>query len=251
MLPFVRLGPLLVQLPGLALLVGLWVGSDLVEKEAVRLRLNPGAILNTIIYGFIAGLIGARLLYALEHLNAYLASPISLFAISGTALDGWGGLLVGLGVAFLYGRSKAMPFRPSLDALAPGLAAFMIALGLANLLSGDGYGIPLDAPWAIHLWGAFRHPTQIYETLLSIGVLIAWRLRSRLTTAAGSRFLFVAALSAAVRLFTEAYHADSAVTLGGFRIVQVAALLVVAASLYLHLRWRDPQESPQGMQMPV
>ena len=163
MLPFVRIGPLLVQLPGLVLLAGLWVGSEFVEKEALRLRLNAGAILNAVIYELIAGLIGARLLFALDHLNAYLASPISIFAISGTALDGWGGLLVGVAAAFLYGRAKALPLRPTLDALAPGVAVFMIALSLADFLSGDGYGLPLSAPWAIFLWGAYRHPTQIYE----------------------------------------------------------------------------------------
>ena len=112
MLPFVRLGPLLLQVPGLALLVGIWFASELVEKEALRLRLNVAAILNLVIYALIAGLIGARLLYALEHLNAYLASPISLFAISGGALDGWGGLLVGLGVAFLYGRVRSWRCAP-------------------------------------------------------------------------------------------------------------------------------------------
>ncbi|HET6846796.1 MAG TPA: prolipoprotein diacylglyceryl transferase family protein [Anaerolineales bacterium] len=237
MLPFVRLGPLLVQVSGLALLVGIWIGSDLVEKEALRLRLNAGAILNAIIYGLIAGLLGARLLFALEHLNAYLASPISIFAISGTALDGWGGLCVGLAVAFLYGRSKALPFRHSLDALAPGVAIFMIALSVANLLSGDGYGLPLKAPWAIYLWGAYRHPTQIYELLLAVGVLIAWWLTSRIEAVPGTRFLLVTGLSAAALLFTEAFHADSILTLGGFRLAQLLALGTLAVSLLLYRYW--------------
>lgn len=249
MLPFVRVGPLLVQLPGLALLAGLWIGSDLVEKEAVRLKLNAGAILNLIIYGLIAGLVGARLLFALEHLSAYLIAPISLFAISGTALDGWGGLLVGVAVAFLYGRSKSLPLRSSLDALAPGLAVFMIAISAANLLSGDGYGLPLDAPWAIYLWGAHRHPTQIYELLLAVLVLIAWYFASRTDAVPGSRFLLVIGLSAATRLFTEAFHADSDVTLGGFRLAQLIALLVIAAVLYLNRRWQKREEPPVGSRL--
>ena len=137
--------------------------------------------------------------------------------------------------------------RHTLDALAPGLAVFMIALGVANLLSGDGYGLPLEAPWAIHLWGAYRHPTQIYELLLAFGVLIAWRLTAQGAAFAGSRFLLVAGLSAAARLFTEAFHADSAVTLGGFRLVQVIALLVMAAALYLNGRWQDRRQPLPGV----
>jgi len=236
-LPVVRLGPFLIQLSGLALLAGIWIGSDLVEREARRLRLNVAAVLNLIIYALIGGLLGARLLYALEHIHAYLASPLSLFALSGSALDAWGGLFVGLLVAILYGRSKSLPLRPTLDALAPGLAVFMIAFGLANAFSGDGYGLPLDAPWAVNLWGANRHPTQIYETLLAIAVLLAWRFVRRASAQPGASFLLVVGLSAASRLFTEGFHADSAVTLGGLRLVQVIALVVMASTLYLGRRW--------------
>lgn len=246
MLPFLRLGPLLVQLPGLALLAGIWIGSEAVEREAARLRLNVGAVLNLIVYALIGGLLGARLLYALEHLNAYRLSPISLFALSGAALDGWGGLLIGLAVAFLYGRSKELPLRLTLDALAPGLAVFMLASGVANLLSGDGYGQPLDAPWAIFLWGAYRHPTQIYEILLALGTFLVWRLTRAAAMPPGKRFLLVLGLSAAWRLFTEAFHADSAVTLGGLRLVQVLALLLLAATLVLNRLWQNPDPQPAG-----
>ncbi|HSR20210.1 MAG TPA: hypothetical protein VLL49_04780, partial [Anaerolineales bacterium] len=52
-------------------------------------------------------------------------------------------------------------------------------------------------------------------------------------------------LSAAARLFTEAFHGDSLVTLGGFRVVQIAALLLLAASLWLSRRW-SATEPPAG-----
>ena len=248
MLPFVRVGPLLVQVPGLALLAGLWIGSDLVEKEAARLRLNVAAILNLIIYGLIAGLVGARLLFALEHLSAYLAAPLGLFALSGSAMDPWGGLLVGIAVAFLYGPGKDLPFRQTLDALSPGFAVFMIALGTADLLSGNGYGLPLDAPWAIYLWGATRHPTQIYEILLAAGVLAAWHFSRAADSAPGRRFLLVLGLSAASRLFTEAFHAESAVMPGGLRLIQVLALLLMAIALLLSRHWQRAQPQPAGAQ---
>ena len=237
MLPFVRVGPLLVQLPGLALLAGVWIGTNFVEKEAIRLRLNATAILNLIVYGLIGGLVGARLLYALEHINAYSTAPLSLFALSTNALDASGGLLVGSAAALLYGRAKALPLRETLDALAPGLAVFMIASGVANFLSGHGYGSPLQAPWAIYLWGEYRHPTQIYETLLAVGVLFAWRFMPSASAGAGSRFWQVIGLSAAARLFTEAFHADSVITPGGLRLAQVVALLLLAAALYMGRRW--------------
>jgi prolipoprotein diacylglyceryltransferase len=240
MLPFVRIGPLLLQLPGLALLAGIWIGTNVVEKQAARLRLNAAAVINMIILGLIGGVLGARLLYALEHTNAYVTAPLSLFALSPTALDAWGGLLVGAVVAYLYGRAKDLPLRGTLDALAPGLAVFMIAIALANLLSGDGYGSPLQAPWAIQLWGEYRHPTQIYELLLTVGVFLIWQFTSTGTKEPGRSFWRVLALLAAARIFTEAFHGDSVLLPGGFRVAQVVALVVLGAAMYLDRRWGTP-----------
>lgn len=243
MLPFVRIGPLLLQLPGLALLAGIWTGTSVVEKQALRLRLNVAAVLNMIMVGLVAGLLGARLLYALEHINAYVASPLSLFALSATAMDAWGGLLVGGAIAYLYGRAQDLPLRLTLDALAPGLAVFMIAVGLANLLSGDGYGSPLQAPWAIQLWGEYRHPTQIYEMLLAVGIVFIWRFTSMGTGVPGRSFWRVVGGLAAARIFTEAFHGDSAVLPGGFRAAQVAGLVILGAALYMDHRWASSESA--------
>jgi len=246
MLPFLRVGPLLIQLPGLALLAGIWIGMNFVEKEALRLRLRGSAVLNMIMYGLIGGLVGARLLYALEHLSAYVAAPLSLLAPSTTALDASGGMLVGAAAAFLYGRAKRLPLRATLDALAPGLAAFMIALGVANILSGNGYGSPLQAPWAISLWGEYRQPTQIYETLLAMGVLLVWSFMPAGSLSPGNRLWLVVGCSAAARVFTEAFHGDSVITPGGFRLAQVVALLLLATALYVARRWSAPAGEDRG-----
>jgi len=143
--------------------------------------------------------LGARLLYALEHVSAYVAAPLSLLAPSATALDPWGGLLVGAAVAGLYGRAQRLPLRATLDALAPGLAVFMIAVGAANVLGGSGYGSPLKAPWAMLQWGEYRHPTQIYETVLALVVFLGWKFMQAGSMSPGNRFWLVAGLSATAR----------------------------------------------------
>jgi prolipoprotein diacylglyceryltransferase len=117
----------------------------------------------------------------------------------------------------------------------------MIATGLANLLSGDGYGSPLQAPWAIHLWGEYRHPTQIYEILLAVGVFLIWKLTSTGADAPGRSFWRVVALLAAARIFTEAFHGDSALLPGGFRRPQVAGLVMLGVAMYLDRRWAPPE----------
>lgn len=245
MYPFIRLGPFLLQLPGLALLGGMWAGSALAEKEAARLKLNAADIYNLIFYALIAGLVGARLTYAARYLSAYLANPISLLALTPATLYPSAGLVIGLAAAALLGWRQRLPLRPTLDALAPGLGAFMVALGIAHFLSGDAFGAPTSLPWSIRLWDDNRHPSQIYETLAALAVFaLAWK--RPLGIGRGLNFLLVVALSAAARIFLEAFRGDSVLWAGGFRAAQVVGLLVLGACLWLLRRWQPPPRAEAG-----
>jgi phosphatidylglycerol---prolipoprotein diacylglyceryl transferase len=140
--PLIRVGPFLLQLPGLALLLGVWIGSSVAEKEAARLKLNVAAVYNLIFFGLVAGVVGARLAYAARYLSAYLANPLGLLALTPTTLSPNSGVAIGFIVATLYGRQHGLRLHPTLDALAPGLAAFMVTLGVAHIMSGDAFGAP-------------------------------------------------------------------------------------------------------------
>lgn len=240
MFPFLRLGPFLVQLPGLALLAGVWIGSSFAEKEAARQKINAATVYNLIFYGLIAGIVGARLAYATRYLSTYLVNPLSLLALTPATLYPNAGLVIGVAAAALYGRRKKLLLRPVLDALAPGLAAFMVALGLAHFMSGDAFGAPARVPWAVYLWDEYRHPSQIYETLAALAVFsISWK-RPFGQPGEGLNFLLAVSLSAAARVFLEAFRGDSVVWAGGFRAAQVVGLIVLAASLWLMKAWARP-----------
>lgn len=247
MLPFIRLGPFLLQLPGLALLVGVWIGSALAEKEAERLKLNPADVYNLIFYGLVGGLIGARLAYAARYLSAYIANPLSLFALTPNTLSPNAGLAIGAAIAALFGWQKRLPLRRTLDALAPGLAAFLVAFGAAHFLGGDAFGAPTKLPWAIYLWDDYRHPSQVYETLAaSAAFALVWK-RPFDKPGDGVNFLLFVSLSAGARLFLEAFRGDSIIWIGGFRAAQVIGLLALVASLWLMRVWA--QRESQSAQM--
>ena len=238
MFPFLRIGPFLIQMSGLALLAGLWVSTTLIEKEALHMRLNATAILNMIFYGLIGSLLGARLTYAVQHLNVYLASPLSMLSLNTSTLNPLGGLISRVVTGFLFGRRQKLPLHPILDALAPGFAVMMIAIGVANILSGNAFGSATHLPWAIYLWGEFRHPTQIYETGAAIIVFIVWKTIPIESQGSGMRFLQVVALSAGARIFLEAFHGDSVIWPGGFRAGQVIGVIILTVAIYLTKQWR-------------
>ena len=244
MFPYLRLGPFILPMASLALLAGLWVGLPLIEREAVRLKINASTLSNLIFYGLLAGLIGARLGYALEFPAVYLSKPLSLLSLTPTTLSSSTGLAVGLITFAIFVQRKAMPIRPTLDVIAPGLVLFMAFVGLAHILSGDAYGAPTSVPWAIRLWNDYRHPSQFYETFIALTIFLVIRERFPKPEGAGMNFLLTIALSSASRVFLEAFRGDSVFWPGGFREAQVIALAILAFSFYWTRKWMNPNFTP-------
>jgi phosphatidylglycerol:prolipoprotein diacylglycerol transferase len=86
-------------------------------------------------------------------------------------------------------------------------------------------------PWGVDLWGVTRHPSQIYELIASflIFALIGFR---KTDSPPGVAFVTFAALTAASRLLLEAFRGDSTLILGGLRLAQVIAWIVLAVALF-------------------
>lgn len=243
MYPYLRLGSFLLQLPALALLAGVWISSFLAEKEASRLKLPADRVINMILLGLVAGIVGARLAYVLRYLSVYLANPLSLFSFNANTLEVFDGLLIGLAASAFYGWRKKLPLRPTLDALAPGLAAFMLFLGVAHFLSGDAFGSPANLPWSIYLWSDYRHPSQVYEILAALGIILVAFRQPFNQPGRGINFLLVVSLSSAVRIFLEAFRGDSLIWPGGFRAAQVIGLIMLAFALYMMGQWGRSSKS--------
>jgi len=235
MLPTLQLGPLALQVPGLVLLAGLWLGLTLSERRARRIGENPGDLFNLVFIALIAGIIGARLSYAITYPSAFAANPLSLLSINPGLFDPLAGVFIGICAAAIYIYRKQLPFWSTLDALTPFFAVLAVAQGIAHFAAGSAFGTPTDLPWGINLWGATRHPTQIYEILLAAIILLAVYLidKSQLGQTSGFTFLSFIALSSAARLFSEAFRGDSTLIGNGFRSAQIISWLVLAACLAL------------------
>jgi prolipoprotein diacylglyceryltransferase len=169
----------------------------------------------------------------------YADNPLSLFSLNPSTLAAEEGFLTGLIAAIVYEGRKGLRLWPTLDILAPGLAVFSIALGLSHLASGDAFGAPSTLPWAIELWGDVRHPTQIYETIVAVVVLVLlWRVK-KWSLFPGFLFLAWFGLAAASRLFLEGFRGDSVIILGSLRSAQVVSLSVlVIVMVGMHLLGR-------------
>jgi prolipoprotein diacylglyceryl transferase len=236
MFPILQIGPLAIQLPGLLILLGVWFGIVAIEREADRLRLDRNGLSNLVFYSLIAGVLGARLGYALRYLEIYLRDPGGLFALNANTMAPIDGVLVGVLVVIVYAQRREFQLWPTLDALTPGLSVFVIGLACAHISSGDAFGSVTSLPWGIELWGAVRHPTQMVELIAALALFAAlWRWRRR-APFPGYNTLTWLALYAVTRLILEGLRGDSILIIGGIRSTQVISLGVALAAL-VSLRW--------------
>jgi phosphatidylglycerol---prolipoprotein diacylglyceryl transferase len=236
MLPILQVGPLAIPLPAVLLLLAVWLGMGQAEKLAPRFKADSSLLLNLVMIGLVVGVLGARLAYAARFPGAFTGEPLSILTPRPVMLDISGGLFAGALAALIYGQRKKMPLWSTLDAITPALAIFSIGLGFSQLASGDGYGITTQVPWGIELWGAVRHPTQIYAILAAILIaILIWPRKSKdeHPKELGVTFLIFVTLSAAASILIETFRGDSALLLGSLRTVQAVAWMILAASLWL------------------
>jgi phosphatidylglycerol:prolipoprotein diacylglycerol transferase len=238
MLPTVSIGPVTLPVAPLLTIASFWIGLSLAAHAGKRFGIEEDVAFNAGFFGAAAGLIGARLVYVVQYWSFYQDRLGEIVSLNLNTLAPFEGVLIGLLAAVIYLQRKQVPGAAFLDASAPGLAAFACGLSLASLADGTAFGEPAQLPWAIDLWDARRHPTQIYDFALSIGILyVVWRLlRSGPPT--GRTFGAFVALMAASRLLTEGFRGDSALIEGGWRAMQLVWLAVLLAAL-IGLAWID------------
>jgi prolipoprotein diacylglyceryltransferase len=213
------------------LLAALWLGLTLSEKRVARHGISKDALNNIVYYSILGYLIGGRVLFALTNISAFVESPLSLFSINIDLFDPTAAMVTALLVGFMYGQRQKLSLWPTLDALTPLFATLVIGLSLSHLAAGTAFGSPTEVPWAIELWNAARHPSQIYEFIVSLLIFgFIWLRRS--SVPAGSDFVLFAALTSGTRLFLETFRGDSVLIFGGLRSAQLVAWIVLALALF-------------------
>lgn len=241
MFPIIQIGPLAVQAAGLFLIASVYIGMALTEKRASQSGINSASLDNLILLSLFGFLAGGRLSFALTRWDSFRASPLDIFSLNASLFDLAGGLAIGFIVALVYGQRKGLAFWPTLDALTPFFATVMVGLGLSHLASGSAFGKETSLPWGIELFGAKRHPSQVYEVAFALFILSLVGMRKPLPTA-GAQFLTFLAWTAGARLFLEAFRGDSTLVFGGLRLGQILAWVVLAIAFLALSRLQSTQE---------
>ena len=223
----------------LAFLAALWVAG----REAQRVGLPPGRIWDLGFYLLVAALVGARALEVLLNLHRYLENPLDIFKVWDGGLAFQGGLLLAFIIALTYIRRHDLPVWSTLDVLALGIPLGQSIGRIGCFMAGCCYGRTTDLPWGVTFThpeslgplGVKVHPTQLYESLLVLGVFaVLYHLRTRKRFEGqllGTYFL----LASLVRFGVEFFRGDprGPALLAGMPVTQVTALVTTIVGAVL------------------
>ncbi len=233
MLPYLNIGPLGLPTAPLVYLLGLWLSLYAVDRAARRLGHDPERLYAVASVALLGGFIGARLVFILLHWSSYDDNLLGIIWPLTSGYHAAGGVLIGAAAAFFYGRWRALSLWPTLDALAPGLIIFLMAVSLADFLGGAGYGSLTSLPWGVTQFGVRRHAVQLYEVLAGVVALGAWWVVTspRFRGVDGRPFLLAVTVYAGGRLFVDAFKETTPLMGGGYHVVQIVCLVVVVGAL--------------------
>lgn len=163
--------------------VGFLVVTFLLLRRGRALGYDREAVIDVVFWGAIAGIVGSRLLFVVQHLDRMRTWSDWIDVRSG-GLVFYGALIAGLPTVWLLCRRHGIPFLPFMDATATALPIGHALARVGCLAAGCCYGRPTDLPWAVTFHGHSGtdvpagvplHPTQLYEAgwLLVVAVLLA------------------------------------------------------------------------------
>lgn len=217
----------------LGFLAGLWV-----FRRELHARGLPGEWENAAIIGAVGGLLGAKVIWAIEFSGQ---APIQDLLFSRGGLSWFGGFIGGVGSGLLALRRMRAPVVPALSAAAPALAIGHMLGRIGCFLVGDDYGTPSDLPWAVAFPKGLPptdvrvHPTQIYEAMF-LGWLAWWLIRERRRGVSAAHILgHYMILAGGFRFLLEFIRVNERI-LFGITLAQILSLILAAAGAVILTR---------------
>ncbi len=193
-------------------LFGLWTAS----RRALLERIDPETIFDLGPWLLAGTILGARGLYVVSYWReSFAGQPImEIFKVWHGGLVYYGGLIGASLACILYAWGKRIALWKLADVLAPSVALGSFFGRWGCLMNGCCYGQPTNLPWGIEFpkghstWPNHVHPTEIYDSMLNLGLYLglAWLFRRKKFD--GQIFATYLICYAVVRSFVEFFRGD-------------------------------------------
>ena len=252
------------------LLAVLWGG-----RMAYKWKMSLDKMIDVLIYGTFAAIIGARLYYVIFRWDYYSAHPAEIIQIWNGGLAIYGGIIGGIIAAFITCRFNKLNFFNLLDCAGMSL---LIGQGIGrwgNFANQEAFGSNTNMPWGmisekttlylvdhkdeLEALGMSVdpyspvHPTFLYESLWCIGsFLILLVIYKKFRKFSGQLFLTYGVLYGTGRTIIEGFRTDS-LYIGDttLRVSQVLSAVVVlfflAALVFMLIKTKKNPKPIEGV----
>ncbi len=243
-------GDYTLRLYSLLIMLGLAAGAWLATREAKRRGVNPGWVLDSLIFCVPLALVGARLYHVVSSWSYYQHNLGDIPAIWRGGIGIYGAVAGAILGIYIFTLWRKQPLSRWLDIGAPGLLLGQAVGRWGNYFNQELYGPPTDAPWGIRIDPQNRlaeypnaerfHPLFFYEFLwniLGVVTLLYLGRRFRAKLKEGDIALAYCIVYPLGRFMLETYRFD-AWKVSGFPAaawVSLAAMLICGGALvYRH-----------------
>ena len=223
----------------LAFLAGVWTAG----RRGLRDGIAAEKIVDVGPWLIIGGILGARIVYVVTYWReSFAGQPVwEIFMVQHGGLVFYGGLIGSTLATILFARVRKLPLWKLADAMAPSIALGYVFGRIGCLLNGCCYGRPCELSWAIHFPQGHEsypngvHPTQIYDSLLNLGLYLALAWLYRRKKFDGQVFAAYLMCYAVTRSIVETFRGDynEAHLHGGLTPAHLISIGIFAGGLVL------------------
>ena len=231
-------GSSVLHLPayGICFSLAFLAAIGLAHYRAPALGLDPETIADVYLVVVVSSLLGARLLFVALEWRRFAQHPLEALLFWRGGLVFYGGFIAAVAASWICVRLKGLPVLSVADLAAPSLALGQAIGRLGCFANGCCFGVPCSLPWACHAASfdaTLRHPTQLYESLGLVAILILLLAMARRRPRPGTSAITYTVLYAGLRFSIECVRGDDrgGFFAGGWSISQLISISALAAGL--------------------
>lgn len=224
-------------------------------RMAYKWKMDLNKMLDVLLYGTVAGIIGARLYYVIFEWNSYKNDLLSVFKIWEGGLAIYGGIIGGILAAYFVCKKNGLNFLKLLDLFG---MSVLIGQGIGrwgNFTNQEAFGTNTELPWG--MWsekvadyinvnyatlsangidmdsGSPVHPTFLYESIWCLlGFLILYIVCKRFRKFDGQLILGYGVIYGLERTVVEGLRTDSLyIANTNIRVSQILSLIIAVLCL--------------------
>jgi phosphatidylglycerol:prolipoprotein diacylglycerol transferase len=251
-----RIGPFLLAWHGvfsaIGIFLGVWLPGRLLAEEGVT---DLDTFYPVAWWAVAGGIVGARLLFVLEHLATFAANPLAIVKINEGGISVFGSFIGGAIVGSLMAVRRGIPLGRFADAAAPGMALGQAVGRIGDIINGEHWGKPWNGPLAVvytnpNTLGQRGVPVHLavgYELVLDLVLMVVLLRLYRRRFRPGMVFWLFFLGYSLIRIAIGFFRQDSLVAwgLGQAQLVGVLSIPIALAML-LYLSRRSPHPVEPG-----